>query len=208
MKPYYETPDSSIRIFHARWEDVLAAGVFAPKDIALIHADPPYGNGFLAMNNSVKSSKARRWNPDKCDGFTWKKIEGDDKPFDPAELLALKRPTILWAPTITAIVYQALAGGLYGTSARISRATTTQTWKLRGQTLEAQRANSRTSGMASRERRRWDCTCIQRRSPRRFVPGNSATPKVAKNSNAATQSLYHTAAQCPSSSPQWRRVTK
>jgi len=96
LAPYYETPDKSIRIFHARWEDVRDAGIFKPKDIALVHADPPYGNGFLAMNNSVKSSKARRWNPDKCDGFTWNPIVGDDKPFDPAELLALKRPTVLW----------------------------------------------------------------------------------------------------------------
>lgn len=45
MTPYYATADGSIRIFHARWEDVRDAGVFAPKDIALVHADPPYGAG-------------------------------------------------------------------------------------------------------------------------------------------------------------------
>ena len=58
MKPYYQTEDGSIRIFHARWEDVLAAGVFVPKDIALVHADPPYG-----VNDSGGRGRGRTVNP-------------------------------------------------------------------------------------------------------------------------------------------------
>ena len=56
--PYYESPDGTIRIFHARWEDVYAAGVFVAKDIALIHADPPYG-----VNHETDGSKRTKTAP-------------------------------------------------------------------------------------------------------------------------------------------------
>lgn len=95
MKPYYQTEDGSIRIFHARWEDVLAAGVFAPKDIALIHADPPYGvnertdrasKGRGHRANLASHPSARNWSP----------VAGDDGPYSPQTILDLDRPTVLW----------------------------------------------------------------------------------------------------------------
>ena len=94
MKPYFQTEDGSIRIFHARWEDVLAAGVFAPKDIALIHADPPYGLvqvfGGRGRGRTVNPGNAplreREWAP----------VVGDDKPYSPQSILDLDRPTVLW----------------------------------------------------------------------------------------------------------------
>ena len=89
MKPYFQTDDGSIRIFHARWEDVLAAGVFKPKDIALVHADPPYGVN-EQTNRGAKGrghhTEARNWSP----------VAGDDQPFSPRPILDLDRPTILW----------------------------------------------------------------------------------------------------------------
>lgn len=106
MKPYFQTDDGSIRIFHARWEDVLCAGVFKPKDIALIHADPPYGVnertdrasrgrvGSLARHSAtVKNAKHVRAVGMPHD---FAPVHGDDKPFDPASLLALDRPSVLW----------------------------------------------------------------------------------------------------------------
>jgi site-specific DNA-methyltransferase (adenine-specific) len=104
MQPYYATPDGSIRIFHARWEDVRDAGVFAPKDIALVHADGPYG----VNERTDRASKGRgRSSWLRKDGTHTKAqalalavdfpaVVGDNKPFDPAPLLDLGRPTILW----------------------------------------------------------------------------------------------------------------
>jgi DNA modification methylase len=89
IEPYYQTPDGAIRIFHARWEDVFAAGVFAAKDIALIHADPPYGVNERTDRKSKGRSK--RW---ECRDFP--PVAGDSTPFSPQSLLDLDRPTILW----------------------------------------------------------------------------------------------------------------
>jgi site-specific DNA-methyltransferase (adenine-specific) len=88
VTPYYVTPCGSVRIFHARWEDVLAAGVFKPKDVALIHADPPYG-----VKEATNRGERGRGNG-KAKNFP--AIVGDDAPFDPAPLLSMGRPLILW----------------------------------------------------------------------------------------------------------------
>jgi site-specific DNA-methyltransferase (adenine-specific) len=96
MQPYYTTPDGSIRIFHARWEDVRDAGVFVPKDIALVHADPPYG-----VNEPMKRAARGRVGKIAREGKKaypkdYPEMLGDDKPFDPAPLLALDRPLVSW----------------------------------------------------------------------------------------------------------------
>lgn len=94
MQPYYSTEDGSIRIFHARWEDVLAAGVFKPKDIALVHADPPYG-----VNERTDRKSKGRGNTYGC-GIALPRdfppVAGDDKPYSPQSILDLDRPTVLW----------------------------------------------------------------------------------------------------------------
>ena len=95
MKPYYQTDDGSIRIFHARWEDVLAAGVFKPKDIALVHADPPYGINYTAERKRGRPSAKRSANGNTW-GKDWKRITDDNKPFDPSSLLSINCPTVLW----------------------------------------------------------------------------------------------------------------
>ncbi len=41
MHPYWQSPDGTITVYCARWEDVHAAG--AVGEIDLTHADPPYG---------------------------------------------------------------------------------------------------------------------------------------------------------------------
>jgi site-specific DNA-methyltransferase (adenine-specific)/modification methylase len=89
VTPYYVTPCGSIRIYHARWEDVLAAGVFDPRDVALVHADPPYG----VKERTDRASKGRS-NATASRDFA--AVAGDAEPFDPSALLCLTRPTVLW----------------------------------------------------------------------------------------------------------------
>lgn len=78
-----------IQIFHARWEDVLAAGVFAPKDIALVHADGPYG----VNERTDRGSKGRS---NRCTSRNFPAVHGDNAPFDPQTLLDLARPLVSW----------------------------------------------------------------------------------------------------------------
>ena len=96
MKPYYQTEDGSIRIFHARWEDVLAAGVFAPKDIALVHADPPYGVNERTDRASKGRGKRHALTGGLAAAKNWAAVEGDNKPYSPQSILDLDRPTVLW----------------------------------------------------------------------------------------------------------------
>ena len=100
MTPYYATPDGSIRIFHARWEDVLAAGIFTRKTIAFVHADGPYG---IKEKTSRKDKGRGKTNGvgkplhgglATCRNFP--AVHGDDKPFDPQPLLDLDRPLVTW----------------------------------------------------------------------------------------------------------------
>jgi len=89
IKPYYSA--DGITVYHARFEDVLAAGLVPVSEVALIHADPPYGGGQLAVKAKRSAMGARL---DRKRVFA--PIPGDDRPFDPAPLLALDRPLVLW----------------------------------------------------------------------------------------------------------------
>ncbi len=98
MTPYYRTPDDAITVYHARWEDVVAAGLVDVNNVALIHGDPPYGQsertrrktnqrGVIRGTSSLASQPRARDFP---------AVVGDDAPFDPAPLLSLERPMVLW----------------------------------------------------------------------------------------------------------------
>ena len=76
MKPYYE--HAGITIYHGDCRDVLPA-----LSVGAIVADPPYGI-------SLDTSSRNHWLADHAP------VAGDDEPFDPASLLALGCPTILW----------------------------------------------------------------------------------------------------------------
>jgi len=92
--PYYASPDGMVQIYHARWEDGLAAGVFDPAKIALIHADPPYGIGdSLWGNRNGAVGQRRRGGRGKVRAFA---PFIDDRPFSPGLFLELQRPTVLW----------------------------------------------------------------------------------------------------------------
>jgi hypothetical protein len=93
IEPYYRSDDGLIRIFHARMEDVLAAGIVEPKEIALIHADAPYG-----VRERTDRAKKRRGiaSGGACPANDFPPVAGDDVDYDPAPLLALDRPLVLW----------------------------------------------------------------------------------------------------------------
>ena len=81
LRPYWQSADGAITVYHARWEDVHAAGLVGVPD--LIHADPPYG---IALDTSARWPWLEDFAP----------VVDDDKPFDPAPLLALNRPLVTW----------------------------------------------------------------------------------------------------------------
>lgn len=87
IKPYYSA--DGITVYHARFEDVLAAGLVPVPEVALIHADPPYG-----VNAQTDRTKTRGGYGVERRNFP--KVVGDNKPFDPAPLLALDRPLVTW----------------------------------------------------------------------------------------------------------------
>lgn len=89
MTPYYRSPDGAILVYCARWEDVLAAGLIPVRDVALVHADPPYGVRMQADRSKTRGGidhPRRAFAP----------VVGDDAPVDPDGLLALGRPTVMW----------------------------------------------------------------------------------------------------------------
>lgn len=96
MTPYYDR--DGITVYCGRYEDVLAAGLVPVREVALIHDDPPYG---LTMKHARKPEGVR-YRPKGTAllsggrGREWADVVGDDRPFEPAPLLALGRPTVLW----------------------------------------------------------------------------------------------------------------
>lgn len=97
MKPYWTSPDGLIRVFHARCEDVIAAGLVQACD--LVHADPPYGVGHdprLRHRNAPARKAALNGGTVRPRAVDFPPIPGDDRPFEPAAVLALGRPTVLW----------------------------------------------------------------------------------------------------------------
>jgi DNA modification methylase len=89
MRPYYE--DSLITIYHGDSREILPAiktGAAPCEELLL--CDPPYGVDFDTKNTRrgirKLTSHASR---------DWPRVEGDDKPFDPAFLLGY-RNAILW----------------------------------------------------------------------------------------------------------------
>lgn len=82
MKPYFERGD--IAIFHGDSREIVPS-----LDFDSIVSDPPYGIGVVNERGSVGGrNRARIGN--------YAPIVGDDAPFNPAWLLALAKPTILW----------------------------------------------------------------------------------------------------------------
>ncbi|MFH1110945.1 MAG: DNA methyltransferase [Planctomycetota bacterium] len=80
-KPYYEEPESGIVIYHADCRDILP---LLPKVDLVLVTDPPYGISYDASHDKYKN------------GISREEAEWDKQPFDPAHLIALGLPSIIW----------------------------------------------------------------------------------------------------------------
>ena len=78
VRPYYD--EGGIAIYHGDCLDVLPALDLAR--VGVIVGDPPYGVGLNQQDGRLAKDAA--------------KVYGDDKPYDPAPLLALGLPMVLW----------------------------------------------------------------------------------------------------------------
>lgn len=96
MKPYYRSDDGSIVVYHDRWENVVAAGLVPVREVELIHADPPYGTLVDFCRGGVVDRKRPRAKINGGRVRAFPPCFGDGQPYDPAPILALDRPTILW----------------------------------------------------------------------------------------------------------------
>lgn len=97
--PYYASPDGSVVVYCARWEAVVKAGLVPVRDVALVHADRPYGQ----KEQTDRATKKRIGKPGPTLNSPGKQkprdfpaIIGDDKPSGEGPLLALQRPTVVW----------------------------------------------------------------------------------------------------------------
>ncbi len=88
--------EQGVEVHCGRVEDVLAT--IDPKKVALLSADPPYGNGD-DVSRPGTADKAPRKNASgrsRANARTFAPIEGNAAPFDPSALLAFGRPSVLW----------------------------------------------------------------------------------------------------------------
>jgi DNA modification methylase len=84
--PFHVDERAGIALFHGDARELLAA--VDPRDVAAIVSDPPYGID-VAENRATHSRRVpKRRHADACD---W-----DREPFDPAAILALGKPVVLW----------------------------------------------------------------------------------------------------------------
>jgi site-specific DNA-methyltransferase (adenine-specific) len=81
MKPYYS--EDEITIYHGDCREILPQLTLKPGAII---TDPPYG---IDIKPGLQNMPGRSF-------IKHSKVIGDDKPFDPAPLLAYACPTILW----------------------------------------------------------------------------------------------------------------
>lgn len=103
MKPYWQSADGTITVYHAPFELVLASGAVPVEEVALIHDDPPYGVKERTARASAgrgkpsfQSSGVRAPGGRLTASVDFPPVTGDDQPFDPVPLLALRRPLVLW----------------------------------------------------------------------------------------------------------------
>lgn len=97
MKPYWQSVDGAITVYHARFEDVLAAGAVPVDEVALIHDDPPYGVKLdTAMRTRGRSNGTTLTHGGNPIARDYPAIVGDEHPFAPASILVLDRRSVIW----------------------------------------------------------------------------------------------------------------
>jgi site-specific DNA-methyltransferase (adenine-specific) len=82
MQPTWQTDDGSVQLYLGDCREILPT--LEAGSVDAVVTDPPYGISYDASHDKYKNGIGRR----EC---TW-----DKEPFDPAPILALEVPTILW----------------------------------------------------------------------------------------------------------------
>lgn len=89
IQPYYD--QGGITIYHGDCREILPALVAERGKFDLLLTDPPYGIGLATDNRARLRSRLAA-----AGAIDHPPVYGDDKPFDPAHLLSLQCPAILW----------------------------------------------------------------------------------------------------------------
>jgi DNA modification methylase len=91
LVPTWQTKDHSVQLYLGDCLEILPR--LNLSDIGVLLTDPPYGINHPC--NYAERGKDKRPNKlAKC--INWENVVGDDTPFDPAHLVALGLPTVLW----------------------------------------------------------------------------------------------------------------
>lgn len=93
MTPYYD--DGQIQVWHADCRDILPT--IDPATVALVLTDPPYGIDH-GQSSGINRFTVREGLHDKRHLHV--PIAGDEEPFDPAHILSLNKPTILFGANV------------------------------------------------------------------------------------------------------------
>src|SRR5262249_32932533 len=106
VRPYWQSVDGALTVYHAPFEEVLEAGVVPFEEVALIHDDPPYGQkertarGAAGRGRNEKAGTSlhsgRFISRQVAQAANFPPVAGDDRPYDPAAVMALRRPTVTW----------------------------------------------------------------------------------------------------------------
>lgn len=91
MSPYFS--EAGISIYHGRWEEVWSALGLSHENVALLWADPPYGVNERTERGSAGRNGKGRFKTARSRDVP--RVVGDDRPFEPAPLLAFPR-AVLW----------------------------------------------------------------------------------------------------------------
>lgn len=86
MKPYYQ--DALVTIYHGDSREIVPR--LSADSFDLVVSDPPYG-----IDHPTDYAARRRGGLSEC-RVDYPPIYDDDKPFDPAWILALNKPTVLF----------------------------------------------------------------------------------------------------------------
>jgi DNA modification methylase len=90
IEPTWESKDSSVQLYLGDCLEVLPT--LAAGSVDAVVTDPPYGNGYVSP--SPLGNRCSRLHAGAAYGQA--SLVGNDQAFDPAPILALGRPTILW----------------------------------------------------------------------------------------------------------------
>lgn len=99
IEPTWQSDDGRVKLWNC---DCRAIG---DVECGLILSDPPYG-----IDHPCDFKRRGRCNLSVC--IDWPDVDGDNEPFDPAWMLAMNRPTILWGANYFADKLPPMSGWL------------------------------------------------------------------------------------------------